>query len=208
MNAHVELSREGGVLVSRMHMIASRLLRVNLVLSCYLAMITIGCMTADYFMQAVAPRFISYLFGGIAVGITSFHALIFSLFIPNQKEFLQQVVDIYWFGDFRMAIGMAVCSLVIVRPGIRILDRTLTSYASRFYACSIALCVSVAIIQVLHEYLKQNEYWPAYVFSFAIIGLVYLVLVADKSKPEVKRDRSHYDMLQNMQIPFISKESF
>jgi len=197
VKTHVELDGSGQPLVTRSVVCASAAFRIALVVCFFFASILFGLLNAEYFLQALAPRVLSYVFGFITSLIASVFAVIIALFIPHRYEFMQDVFCLYQHNDFRMAVTFVFLLMVISRPVVRILDRVFVSYSSRHRAFIILSLSGFGMMLTILSYLSENEQWFAYVFSFFVVGVIYLlfhVQIPGKSKKTYSTRHTPYDL--------------
>jgi hypothetical protein len=193
MKAHVELDKNRELLVTGFNKFASSSLYGFFTLTFFLVLLLTGLWTTDYFMQAVAPRIISAIIGFMFTLISSIVAIIIALFIPDKREFLSEVIDLYHQNDYRMAITFVVLLLPISRYLTRTLNRLITSYSSRNLVFAVLCCVSGVCMISLITYLSAKEYWPAYAFSFSVAGLIFLLLHIETKGKELSTRNFIYE---------------
>jgi hypothetical protein len=168
----------------------------------FFACILSGLWNAEYFMQAVAPKILSYLFGLIGSIISGIIAFLIALFIPNRNEFMKQVFYLYHYDDFRMAITFIVFLFPIIRIISRIINRSIKSISARRTVSFILLVLNLSMICSLAYYLSMKATWQAYTFSFVVIAIFFLILNFEM-KISAKPPRRHaYDWYVNNQNAF------
>ena len=188
MKAHVEFDNNGNQLVNKFDEFSSNYLMLSLLMFFYIVPISIGLHSYDTLVKSHMVRISAYLLGFFASVFSWFSALLVPWFVFGvEYDFTVDVFRLYLNSDFRISISLMFLLLPISRFLTRTINRTVTSNLYRKILFITISIVSVSSFITIFNYIESVNNPQAYIFSYAVLSIIYLILIRLGS--EVKEPR-------------------
>lgn len=173
---HVELDEEGRPFVEGFE---SAGVGFILGISCYLGTLAFGFHFHLVLMQSPLIKYTSMIVTFVASSISWLFAFLFNGIIFGNFSFAKQVFNLYWNHDFNIAIGFVFLLLPVEAVFTRIVKRTASG---NFITVTVFIAITMIFVSItyLAIYLDGFKNYYAYVFSLAVIGLMYLAIFPER----------------------------
>ena len=201
MNQTYEFDHNGKPLVSWFGQFASDYLLLALKLLCFVVPITLGIKYTDALLISRLIKISAIVMGFL----TSIIAWLFALLIPwfvlgTDYDFVTEVYQLHSLYDFSVPASLVYLAVLIFRPLIRILNRSVTSYLYRKIVFVIATFILVACFMSIDTFIKATHNPGIYAFNFAVLAIIYFRLMASGRPSRLNRpddlyiNQSHLNM--------------
>ncbi len=178
MKSHVELDKNGNMLVQAIDEFTNTYFVFILKILFFVVSITIGLKYVEILMISRLVKYSAFIFGFVASIVSWCFAILIPWFVIGvDYDFAKEVFKLHSYNDFRIPITFLYLLLPVSRYFTRTLNRTITSYRFRKYLFIVISIITISSIASIIEYLESIYHSRAYLFSFIVMSIIYFILI-------------------------------
>jgi len=175
MNSGAQLNLAGNQTsnVTGLDQIPSKLLMPALIVLFYFASLAVGFHKVNYLTDSSLVSLSSNIFGPCAATLSGSIAYIIAFIVPHKYQFATEVFNLSVYNEFRVSLTMAFLLLPITCILAGIINRTFSFYLYRKIIFITIIIITIPILYLTNEFLNNFTEKSAFIFCFAVFGIIY-----------------------------------